>query len=212
GHALGLGHSNVVSAEMYGVYNGVKSTLNADDVNGIRNIYSSNHARSQDPFGANTSFATATDVTSTINATTLTSEVSSSLDSASDQDYFPCVAPSGSASSLTVTAQSAGLSLLAPKLTVYAADQQTVLGSASGLGQYGTTLSVTVNGVTAGQRYYAKVSGADTSVFATGAYTLTLNLGTGSNPTVSPPNTQLLNGDPTTGGGGQPVELSYEPL
>jgi predicted Zn-dependent protease len=97
GHALGLYGSPNVSAEMYEVYYGVKSTFSTDDVNGIRAIYSHGQPRSQDPFGANTSFATATDVTSTVDATTLTGVVSSSLDSTTDQDYFTFVAPSGSA-------------------------------------------------------------------------------------------------------------------
>ena len=42
GHALGLYHSTAPAAVMYGSYNGVKSALNGDDTNGIRNIYSNN--------------------------------------------------------------------------------------------------------------------------------------------------------------------------
>ena len=48
----------------------------------------------------------------------------------------------------------------------------------------GATLSVSVSGVQAGMTYYVAVQGADSSVFSTGAYALTLNLGTGANPTV----------------------------
>ena len=48
--------------------------------------------------------------------------------------------------SLTVNVQSSGLSLLAPTLTVYDAFQ-TQIGYVSGAGQYGTSLSLTVNGV-----------------------------------------------------------------
>ena len=43
-----------------------------------------------------------------------------------------------------------GLSLMAPVVTVYAANQSTVLASASGSGKYGTTITATVNNVTAG--------------------------------------------------------------
>src|SRR5438034_802006 len=46
GHALGLYHSTTSSAVMYGTYNMTKSNLTTDDINGIRNIYSSNSARS----------------------------------------------------------------------------------------------------------------------------------------------------------------------
>ena len=61
---------------------------------------------------------------------------------------------------MNVTVQSAGLSLLAPKLTVSSA-AQAVLASATGSGQYGTTLTVSVS-VTANTQYFVKVQGADT--------------------------------------------------
>src|SRR5262249_60210485 len=96
---------------------------------------------------------------------------------------------------LSVQLQSHGLSLLSPKLYV-PNPAQTVLASASGAGQYGTTLSLTVNGITAGSTYYVEATGADTSAFSTGAYGLTLNFGTGPSPTVPLPDTQLLNGNP----------------
>jgi hypothetical protein len=110
----------------------------------------------------------------------------------------------GTSSTATISVQSSGLSLLSPNLTVYAADTITVLGSASGAGQYGTTLTVTLTGVTAGQQVYIKVTGADTTAFGTGAYALTLNYGTGAAPTVPLPNTQTGNGDPLSSGGGSP--------
>src|SRR5439155_23755301 len=83
-----------------------------------------------------------------------------------------------------------------------AANMITVLGSASGLNQYGTTLSVTVNNVSPLQVFFVKVQGADGSLFGTGAYALTLNFGSGASPTVTPPNTQLADGSPVRGGGG----------
>src|SRR5438270_10362081 len=39
GHALGLLHSGIASAEMYSAYNGVKTVLNADDIAGIQSMY-----------------------------------------------------------------------------------------------------------------------------------------------------------------------------
>jgi hypothetical protein len=80
-----------------------------------------------------------------------------------------------------VNVQSAGLSLLRPDATVYAADQATVLGSASGAGLYnGANLSVTVAGVSPLQVFSVRVAGADSTAFGTGNYALTLNLGTGA--------------------------------
>lgn len=39
GHALGLSHSNVASAIMFPTYNGIKRTLDPDDIQGIQSIY-----------------------------------------------------------------------------------------------------------------------------------------------------------------------------
>jgi hypothetical protein len=215
GHVLGLYHSGVYSAAMYGAYTGTKSALTSDDVAGIQKIYSNGGARAADAYDAgsapNTSFAAAANLTPQINSNTLTAVVTGlSLDTTSDADYYTFTAPSGTSKTLTVTAQSQGLSLLAPKLWVYAADQITVLGFANGTGKYGTTQSVTVSNVTAGERFYVKVAGADTSAFGTGAYALTLNLGTGASPAVPLPNTQTLNGNPLSGGGGQANQVEQE--
>src|SRR5438552_6774190 len=88
-------------------------------------------------------------------------------------------------------------------ITVYADEQSTVLGSASSAVQYhGVTVSVPINGVTAGKQFYVKVSGVDSSAFSTGAFALTLNFGTGPGPTVTLPNTQTLDGAVLAGGGG----------
>ena len=208
GHALGLNHSSTSTAEMYASYTGVKHTLASDDITNIRSVYSSGNARSQDAYdaaGSNGSFAAASNIQSTINTTSLTAVVTGlDVTTTSDLDYYTFTAPAGIASTMTVTVQSSGLSLLTPKMTVYAADQTTVLGSASGLGLYnGATLTATVSGVTAGQQFYVVVAGADTTQFSTGAYALTLNFGTGAAPTVPLPNTATLNGSPLSAGGGQ---------
>jgi hypothetical protein len=205
GHALGLDHSTATTAVMYSAYNGVKQGPSSDDIAGVRSIYSSGAARAADAFDAaasNNSVATATDLTSRLDPVTLSEVVTGDITTTSDTDYYTVTAPVLTSSTLTVGVQSSGLSLLSPKVTVYAADGSTVLGSAGTSGQYGATLSVTVNNVTAGTQYYVKVAGADSTVFGTGAYALTLNFGTGASPAVPPPSTTLLNGNPTQGGGG----------
>ena len=83
----------------------------------------------------------------------------------SDVDYYSFLAPVGSNSTAKLKVQSSGLSLLAPKATVYAADGITVLGSANGSGNYGTTLTVNFS-VTGGSLYYVKVQGADGTAMA----------------------------------------------
>src|SRR5262249_962078 len=78
---------------------------------------------------------------------------------------------------------------------------------ASGLNQYGTTLTVSISGVYAGEQFYVKVQGADSTASSTGNYAMTLNFGTGSSPTVPLPNTATPNGNPITGGGGEADSL-----
>jgi hypothetical protein len=205
GHALGLLHSSTPQAIMYGAYNMRKTALTSDDVAGIQSIYGARQPDRYDASAPNSGAATASDLNPVINPNSLTALVNNlDITTAGQQEYFTFTAPAGTGNALTVNVQSKGLSLLAPTLTVYGADQTTVLGSASGAGKYGTTLSVTVQGVTAGERFYVKVAGADTSAFGTGAYALTLDFGASPSPTVASPNTQTLNGSSPQAGGGQP--------
>src|SRR5262249_15374322 len=163
GHALGLDHSTTSLANvMYPSYTGVKGGLAADDVNGIRAIYGAN---TPDVYGgSNNSIAMATNVNSFVNGLTLNGLVPNfDLTTPSSAEYLSSQAPALSSGTMTVQVQSPGLSLLTPKVTLYAADGVTVLGSASGLNQYGTTLTLTVSGVAWGQTFYVKVQGADTT-------------------------------------------------
>jgi hypothetical protein len=115
-------------------------------------------------------------------------------------EYFKFVAPSGSSSTLDLSIQSSGLSLLAPRVWVYNS-AETLLAYHSGLGNYGDTLGVTVNGITAGRTYYIRVAGADNTALGTGLYDLSLTLGSNRLPTVTLPNTLTPNGNPITTGG-----------
>jgi hypothetical protein len=212
GHALGLNHSPYSLSVMHSAY-GLKTKLYSDDVNGIRAIYGGPRAKdAYDAAAANGTVATASDITSRIDGQGLTALLTG-LDvtttfaypntTTADVDFYTFTAPEGTSGTLEVKAQSAGLSLLAPTLTLYAGDGTTVLGTASGAGQYGTTLTVTVDGVAAGQRFYVKVAGADTTALGAGGYALTLNFGTGETPAVPLPDTQEVNGDPLRAGGAQ---------
>jgi hypothetical protein len=205
GHALGLDHSSSSGAVMYASYTGVQRGLSSDDIAGIRAIYSGGKARSPDSYdtsAANGSFSTASDLSSLINTSSQTALVPNlNIATTSQVEYLKFTAPEDSSSTLKVSIQSSGLSLLAPKVWVYDGSQ-TQLATASGLNQYGTTLNVTVNGISEGKTYYIKVAGADTSAFGTGAYALTLNVGTGPSPTVPLPNTTTPNGNPLHSGGG----------
>jgi hypothetical protein len=206
GHALGLAHSGTYGAVMYPSYTGSKRALTNDDIQGIQAIYG---APTGDSYGGvnapvpNNSFQNAADISSHIGQAGTAQLTNLDLYTVGQAEYFKFTAPPSSGSTLTVSVQSSGLSLLRPSVTVYAADMTTVLGSGSAAGSYnGGTITLNVSGVGPGQTFYVKVTGADTTAFSIGAYALTLNLGTGPLPGVPLPNTQTANGAVTTGGGG----------
>ncbi len=212
GHALGLYHSTVSAAVMYSVYNATKTSLRSDDISGIRAVYSAGLGRSQDGYdvvAANGTFATATDISNTLLGDLTALVTGPDITTVADLDYYKVTVPAGTTGSMVVKIQSSGLSLLSPLVRVYDANQVQV-GSASGLNQYGATLTVTINGVSEGQQYYIMVDGADNTAFGTGKYGLTLNFGSAGSPTVPLLNTQTLNGSPIQCGGGQANEAAHD--
>jgi hypothetical protein len=203
GHSLGLYHSDVTAAEMYYYYNYAKSSLNSDDISGIRNIYSNNNARSYDSYNNSIgSFSAAANLTGLIDSNSTVLKTGLDITTTSEKEYFTITAPSTTTGTMTVKVQSSGLSMLAPNLTVYNSSQ-TQIGYVSGYGHYGTTLTLNITGVSAGQQFYVKVGGADSTAFGTGAYAMTFAFAGIAPQPVPLPNTQVLNGNPIHGGGGQ---------
>lgn len=212
GHALGLNHSTTTAAVMYGTY-GARTALNADDISGIRNIYSTNAARSKDVYdaaAANETTATAKDLTSLINGTTKAFSVSNlDLSTGTDIDVYKVVVPTGAATTLKVTAKTAGFSLMKPKIEILNS-AGTVKATTAGT-TYGGTVCATFSGITAGQTYYVRVTSADTvSAFKTGLYGLSVNMGTGTDPAYTSYTAVRANGSPMTSGGGQALQLLPE--
>lgn len=200
GHALGIDHSALTAANMYPSYQTIKRALNADDINAVQSVYG---ARQADAYGGtNNSFTAAVDLTSQLDPTALSTVVNDlDLTSTASAEYFTVTAPATTDGTLTVNVQSAGLSLLRPSVTVYAADQVTVLGSASDTGYTGSTLSVPLTGVTPGTQYYIEVTGADATAFGTGNFALAVSFNSTSMPAATIPNTQVANGSVLSGGG-----------
>jgi len=203
GHALGLLHSTLRTADMYPIYAGAFSELTTDDISGIRAIYGARQPDAREGLLGNDTFLTAYSLTSQINATTKAAQVGNlDITTTSDVDCFSFVAPAGSSGTMTVSVQSAGLSLLRPDLSVYDALGNMLAWNYASDTYDGSTVTLTVSGVSAGQTYYVQVMGADTTAFGTGKYALTVNLGTGAMPAVSLPNTLTANGAVLSGSGG----------
>jgi hypothetical protein len=215
GHALGLGESSTAASNiMYPTYNGVKIGLAPDDIAGIQSIYSSGQPRSDDAYlGNNSSVATAANLDNQINSSTLTA-LAYNLDiaNAGQSEFFSVDAPSGTNGTFDVTAQSLGLSLLDPKITVYASDGVTVLGTSTGTGDYGSDVSVALSGVTAGETFYIKVQGANTTAFGTGDYALGMSFNsagsTSAGTTTASATSTAATTAPTTSSVATPTEAS----
>jgi hypothetical protein len=219
GHALGLGEStgsiSGSNAVEYPTYTGVKKGLATDDIQGIQSIYSGGNPRTPDVFntyGPNGTFATATNLNGTIAKSGLTTVVPNlDITQAGQVEDFTFNAPAGTGSTLQVSAQSSGLSLLEPKLTVYTASG-TVLATVSGT-QYGTTLTATIPYVYAGEQFYVQVQGVDSTQMGTGRYALGLSFNGTTPPGESSPIIAYPNGSPLHSGGGEadgsPSDNSY---
>jgi hypothetical protein len=208
GHALGLNESSVSSAVEYATYTGRKTGLASDDIAGIRSIYSANGPRTADAYNKNGASDGTVSSAATINSLINTSSLSAlvpnlDITTAGQLEYFSFTAPAGTGSTLKLDVQSSGLSLLAPKLTVYSSNGTTVLASANGEGQYGTTLTVNVSGVTAGEKFYVQVTGADKTQMGTGRYALGVSFKGTTPPTEASPVVAEANGNVEHAGGGQ---------
>ncbi|MGF1581081.1 MAG: matrixin family metalloprotease [Gemmataceae bacterium] len=211
GHALGLNHSEVFTANMWAYYTGVKYGLTWDDVYGGQAIYTArSHDAFDDTLGNNTSLQ-ATDIESHIDDVSLTANINDlDITGVNDVDWYK-FRLDDNATQFKVTAQSAGLSMLSPDLTVFDSLGNEIVSSS---GYRGVTVSTDVPFTAAdrGDWYYVRVQRNEYNVFGSGRYALTLNMGSGADPVVQLPNTQELNGNPISSGGGQAQTLSEETL
>ncbi len=190
GHALGLDHSALSTADMYSIYNSQKQSLTSDDISGIQAVYGTRQADSYDAAASNNTSARASDLTSLINTNAQATVSSLDLTNSTDIDWYSVTAPANASGTLTVSMQSTNLSSLSPKILVYNGSLAG-LTSASAANTFGATVTATVTGVTAGQKYYFKCMAANGGTTAIGAYGLLVNFGTGTMSPVAPPNTTV---------------------
>ena len=201
GHALGLDESAVSGAAMYPNYSGVIQTLSTDDVSGIDSLYGARVS------AGNTTYTNATPIT--LNGSYQATVTDVQIASATDQNWYSVVVPSGTSGTLTVTMQSSNLSSLDPRLTLYSDVNGTVKGLAQASStSYGATVTVVLNGVSAGQTYLIRATANASGAGSAGAYGLTVNAGTGTMPAISPPNT-TVSGTPKTSNSAPEVSDGY---
>lgn len=181
GHSLGLDESTVTSAAMYQNYTGVKQSPTSDDLGGIQSVYG---ARAT---GANTSASHAAPVALNSGGTATVTGVQ--VASATNQNWYSVVVPQNTTGSLTVTLQSTTLSSLEPRLTIYNANVQGLAQASTST--FGGTATITLNGVSAGQTYYIKVSANTSGAGGAGSYGLAVDAGPGTPAAITPPNTTV---------------------
>ena len=188
---------------MYPTYVGKKTALAADDIAGIRSVYSAGAARSADVYNStNSTFATAANLNSQINPTTLNGPGAQSRHHRCRTGGLLHIQRAGGdhrydeRHGAVDRAEPAGTEAhsLLPAT-------QAVLATATGSGNYGSTLTVAVP-VTANTQYYVKVQGADTTAFGTGRYALGVSFDGSAPPTEASPVIAYANGlAPHSGGG-----------
>lgn len=216
GHSLGLLHSTTTAATEYSAYNGIDTALNADDITGIKSIYSAGAARKNDSYditASNGTTAAASVITSSINTTTKAGVINSlNLATSADLDFYKFVIPTGVAAGTALKAKvvATGISLLDPKVEILNSAGTSVANAAVAKGYGGTVTATYKNAaVVAGATFYVKVSSVDAiSAFKTGKYSLVLNMGTGADPAVTLTNSALANGSPLVSGGGTALAMS----
>jgi hypothetical protein len=189
GHALGMGHSAIENAVMYADYNGIKNSLNSDDIAGIQSIYG---VRQPDQFNSNGQsnswYTTPANITGLLNSADQITLPNLTLNAYNAQEWFTVTVPQNSNGTLTATMQTSGLSSMTPEVVIYNSSLHYVAYQYSG--QLGATVTATYSGVQPGQTYYIRALGATYSSFNVGAFALEINLGSQSMtpvPTPDPP-------------------------
>ncbi len=171
GHALGLDDSSDPNSVMYSRYDGQHTTLTAGDIAAIQALYGPPPA---DQGGHDLHSATPIHVPSHYTGKTPLA-VFGQLVSTQDVDYYSVRVTGNYRGPVTIRLQTAGVSLLEPRLTIYD-NAGRVVGQAASTALGGSVLSVTIPAVAPNGLLYARVDAATTDVFAVGRYGLAVTL------------------------------------
>jgi hypothetical protein len=181
GHALGLPHSDDPLSVMHEDYRPL-TALAASDVAAVQALYGPRPQDAHDLDRNNDALARATALAPTTLLGVLVGEArvaDGDITTRSDVDFYKFSAPvlGGTA---TVTLQAAGLSLLAPKVTVYNAFGLPI-AAASSVNPKSNDVTLQFPASLIGGTYYAKVEAAG-DAFSVGEYRLTVHAGTVLDP------------------------------
>ncbi|HEX3450878.1 MAG TPA: matrixin family metalloprotease [Isosphaeraceae bacterium] len=171
GHVFGIGDSTDPNSPMYSQYLD-NTQLTANDISAFQSLYG---VRTLDPHegsSGNDSMSKATQIQFPGAYTGTTPlVVYGDIGSNSDSDFYSVKPPSNYNGPVTFQLQSAGISLLTPKLTVLDSNGN-VLGQAQAASDFGGTVTVHLNQSSSNATYYLEVQGATQDVFGIGSYGL----------------------------------------
>lgn len=168
GHALGLAPSPSPSSVMFNDF-GDRTTLSAGDTTAIRVLYGTRAADPNEGSNGNDSIKRATRLDFPSSYDGETPLVGYGRLGSADVDVFAFKSPSDYAGPTTVRVQSAGLSLLAPRLTVYD-ERGRQVGRVTGTAVEGDTLTFTLPQTARGRNYYARIDAAPGAETRTGRF------------------------------------------
>ncbi len=171
GHILGLEHSADPNSVMFSHLNG-KTALTAGDVAALQALYGNRAPDAFEGSSGNDSIAKAATIPIPGSYTGQTPLIAfGDVTTASDVDYYAFRPVNGYNGAVIIRLQSAGISLLSPKLTIVDAKGK-VLATSQATSGSGDTLSLVLNAVDPKATYFVRVEAATKDAFGVGSYGL----------------------------------------
>lgn len=187
GHSLGLDHPSETQSIMYERYQGVRPTLASGDVAGIQALYGARRDDSYTLAGIGVSAANPISLAAPALGERATALGGIELAAAGAADFFRINVPEGFVgTSLKMTVSANAISMLSPAVSLVGADGSTIR-SVAAAGQWGSTVSIDLGPVLAGQSFVFKVNAAESNRFSIGGYRVQADFAGGQVPQPNPP-------------------------
>jgi hypothetical protein len=168
GHSLGLGDNTDPTSVMFNTYQGVRTGLSAGDIAAIQALYGPRTPDAYEGPNGNHTISTA--------AVMRLPEIAADIGNVGQADYFQYTIPSYSDRTVTIAVQNGGISMLAPRLSVYNATRQ-LIATSSAADAFSATTSITLGNVRRGTVLFLEVDSPRMDVFGMGSYRLKFNSG-----------------------------------
>ena len=190
GHVFGIGDGTDPNSPMFSEYEG-NTQLTSADIAALQALYGTRAPDPHEGSNGNDTIGTATTIPFPGGYTGTTPLVAyGDISTNKDADVFAIRPPSGYHGAITVRLQSAGISLLAPHLSVLDAKGH-VLADAQSQSDMGDVVTLHLNQSDPNATYYLKVQGATSDVFGIGSYGVAVSFDASSTVSTSAINSVL---------------------